>query len=323
MKVYYSGNFWGHTKGEHAGKEQSIQKEFQWGKLKGRIPSIYVCAAGIVIDFCFHITKEEMETFMKRWNITEEYRQFSEEEQELINRENPCNINFSSVLQINGKEQIAHESCGVCWIPNFEHGKAEQELASYYGCDMNEYWYFTRVKFPWLTKYKTPIKSLGITLIAEKVKYTITDFVTRPNMEPFDVTFTHPATNKEYQINVLSCENEEMPVRHIMDETYQLPRYCHNMMYEIIPELSMEEIRITDCKKSDAPVKLSQNCDGNPSSVTIIGGADGPTAIFVAGKTKVHKKIACSGLHYEPQLETKWKVDCFVKEQEDITISVI
>ena len=66
-KVYYSGNFWGHDKGERRCREIVIEKSFEWEEQKWRIPSIYICPKGLVIDFCVEVPAKEVREFIKRW----------------------------------------------------------------------------------------------------------------------------------------------------------------------------------------------------------------------------------------------------------------
>lgn len=54
----------------------------------------------------------------------------------------------------------------------------------------------------------------------------------------------------------------------------------------------------------------------------MIGGADGPTAVFVGAHTpKLH--AACSSLHFEPVGEVEWRTVFSEKQMEDLDVCLI
>ena len=58
-------------------------------------------------------------------------------------------------------------------------------------------------------------------------------------------------------------------------------------------------------------------------SVAVIGGADGPTAIFVAKGNSEKMRVACSSLHFEKKSEIEWQMLFYKKMMEDICVTII
>ena len=74
------------------------------------------------------------------------------------------------------------------------------------------------------------------------------------------------------------------------------------------PELSGREFSIRDCARSNQPKRKYPAGQNNACSVGIIGGADGPTAIFLAGRQGIQVHSVCSALHFEPVETVEWKM---------------
>ena len=63
-KVYFDGSFWGHHGHGRAGREVPVQKWFSWAGRDWFVPSVYVCAKGIVVDFCMRAEASALRGFM-------------------------------------------------------------------------------------------------------------------------------------------------------------------------------------------------------------------------------------------------------------------
>ena len=93
------------------------------------------------------------------------------------------------------------------------------------------------------------------------------------------------------------------------------------MEYTVEPELPLGEFCICDCAESDPPVMVRKKA----ASVAVIGGADGPTSIFFAGKhgeKRENRRSVCSSVHYEPVEEVKWRTWFQVKSEERKEIKI-
>ena len=63
-KVTFEGGFWGQSR-ERAGKELAIGKKFDWAGHHWFIPSVYLCAKGLVVDFCMQVEPAQIQAFME------------------------------------------------------------------------------------------------------------------------------------------------------------------------------------------------------------------------------------------------------------------
>lgn len=153
-KVYHSGNFWGHEKGERRCKEIVVEKNFTWGGQNWRMPSVYTCPKGLVIDFCAEVPADEVRAFMEKWNLWDGEREdYTDEEVELLDAENPLSFRITPVAYVNGKELQGSHGCSVSWHPcppdGIEREPEAKALLQYYHCDPEQGWVFIRYAFWW------------------------------------------------------------------------------------------------------------------------------------------------------------------------------
>lgn len=342
-KVYFEGDFWGHYGRDHAGKEIPVRKEFQWGDRRWLIPSIYSCARGLVVDFCVRIPMETMENFAKKWNLSEEnadYRNFSQEEEILMDADNPLSIDFHSEVTVNGKILQPSRSCNVCWNPWRPEGSAQeardmegQELEAqyaveYYGLDPADAWNICRVFYNWTSGRRPDMKSLDVMLSEDPSAVPGPHFRVAGAGDRF--RFICPINGAEHTLLVDEYERQEMPKEHLESipafRNMEFPTHYTVMSYRITPELPDEAFNVYDCVESDRPRQKKENpfepeATGS-AAVGIIGGADGPTAVFMGGSSCGKHRAACSALHFEPVDEVEWRLLFYEKRREDLTVSV-
>lgn len=332
-KVYYEGNFWSNGRGKgRAGKEISINKGFCWGQENWLIPAVYLCAKGLVVDFCVEISPERIRDFIDKWKINEsDGERTTQEIQERMDGENPLNIDFRPVAKVNGKTLTAKSGCAVSWIPQSclpegERSELEAEACLFhYGLDKSRGWSFHRWSFPWVTAQKPKLESLQIELKRELAKMEGIHFHTP---EEGEVLFAHPITGQVHKLTVLENEPEILPSQPWQQGKYELPNHCVTMTYKLEPELSDKSFRVLDCQQSDAPrVKNGiENTEATVSAIGIIGGADGPTAVTILSREKgeaeqAHRAI--SALHFKPQHSTEWRMVFYEKLLEDREITLL
>lgn len=68
-KVYFEGNFWGHSGKDHAGTEIRLNKQFDWARHHWVIPAAYSCSKGLVMDFCMRTPEEDIRKFITKWDL--------------------------------------------------------------------------------------------------------------------------------------------------------------------------------------------------------------------------------------------------------------
>lgn len=298
-KVYFDGNFDGGHGGKHAGKEMLVEKTFIWEDEVWHIPAMYACSEGLVIDFCIEV----------KTGATNE-------------------INVSPKIILNKRILHPKEGCMFAWFPKIEddveNSLEAQWIMEHYNLDQSVEWRLYRVKFLWATKNKPKIKVLQIIL-----KQALTDLkgkqFTTPNIGE-KVYLEHPITKNTYELTVTENSQQKMPEMQFHDDNLDFPTNYRMITYKLSPDLSYETFSLCDCQSSDRPREKNKNTDlflpQASVSVSIIGGAHGPTKIILddASSQKIH--TAYSSLHFEPVDTVEWQAIFREKMREDITVEV-
>ena len=100
------------------------------------------------------------------------------------------------------------------------------------------------------------------------------------------------------------------------------------MTYTLEPELSARNFQVRDCLQNEEPKrkpcnKLEPQANYDACSIAIIGGADGPTAVFVSPKQPPEQHIALSALRFEHADDIEWKIVFREKLINDIEIVLL
>lgn len=324
MNVYFEGNYWGclqERDNEAPGREIRLGTGFSWKGRDWQILAVYVCEEGLVADFCGRIEPEEIRAFYEKWNSREEGA-LSEEEEALLRQENPFCTDFRVEISVNGKKTPAETGCGTSWCPQAlrpedeaaasETDQAEVLLIDAYGLDPESGWSFLRNSFAWRGNAPETIQSLDFIFTEEPVFVSGPHFRMGQGENGRKVEFVHPATGRTYVLTILAQEAETLENRGLPRETdiQKWPGHFQVLYYRVEPEPAEAELTVVDCAQSDQPVYRKQPAAG---SVAVVGGADGPTSFFVAGKLpgfELHPKMrtAYSALHYEPEETVEWKI---------------
>ncbi len=328
-KVYFEGGFWKYHGRERAGREVPVNKEFSWAGYTFVVPAVYLCGKGMVVDICRKVEPEKMTAFMEKWNLTPENeaeRQFTSQEMQQIEKENPLTFDFRMKLNLNGSKLQQRHGYGTtynaCVPGNFADNREAKAVVEHYHLDASCCWSIMRWCFLWNTKRKPDISSLEITMMQEKVAVPgITFSVSRPGDM---VEFTYPKGGTTYVLTVQEYEQKELFMERMGSEELEYPTYHHAMMYQIEPELPKGLLRISDAEEGDQPRRklgVMENEYGPTmaASIGIIGGADGPTAMFL-GSPK--PQVVFSSLHFEPMETVNWQMTFYEKMVEDETINL-
>lgn len=331
-KVYFNGNFWRHHGREHAGREIPVDTQFSWGDEKWRIPVVYVCGKGLVVDFCVGVEQERIRAFMDKYDLWRGERQdYDEDERDKMISEHPLNVDVSFAARINGKTAMQSRGCGVSWIPclpdGMEPDREATVLVEQYGLDKSMGWSIKRATFPWATKGKPRnISSLELTLSIDPAKLTGISFNTPAPGE--SVRFIHPVTGIEHTLTVHESEKRKLDIERLDFDIMDYPTHYTLMTYTLSPELPNSAFAVRDSAKSDSPRQREINeltLSKTQTAVTIgiIGGEDGPTAILY-GKASAEGKLhtACSALHFEPADTVLWQVLFYEKMRDDMKVTL-
>lgn len=337
MDVYFGENYWGCEGERHRGSRGEpvfLETEFSLDGRNVRIPAVYVCEEGLAADICVRVPADETERFYKKWRPR--LGTLSPEEEEQLSRENPLFLHYNILLRINGEMAEQESRCGVAWIPPYLRGdeategrpQTEESLMEAYHCDCTDTWYFSRQFFRWPEGEGAPPKSLCFIFEREPETYQGIHFSTRLGEEKKQVEFLHPVSGKKHVLTVQHQEQTVLPAEHMSElsgwgmEFERFPSHLLVMEYTIEPRLPMGELILCDCAEPDRPVMVKKRA----AAVSVIGGADGPTSVFFAGKhRREHKnwQSICSSVHYEPVDTVEWKIRFHVKSGEKKEIEII
>lgn len=302
-KVYYGGGYWGHHGRGHAGEEITIGRQFCWDDEVWHIPAVYACGKGLVVDYCIEIEPE-----------------------------NPMNVDFRAVVVLNGREMQPECGAGLSWIPEkclpegMENSPEAKRLMEHYGLEAARGWTFQRESFPWAARRKSEIKSLRLKL---ERQMTVSPGPHFKNPSVGDVIpFTHPVTGAEYKLTVREYEQQELPAEAFGQAEYEFPTHHMAMVYTLEPELSDRNFQVRDCLENEEPKRkpkkfFEPQAGYDAFSVSIIGGADGPTEIMVAKRGEPAGHAALSALHFEPTEDVEWKIVFREKLKDDLEVDLI
>ncbi len=331
--VYYDCGYWNKNAKGRPCEEISVNKCFFWGEEIWHIPSVYVCPKGLVIDFCVEINPEKVKAFIDKWYPSlENDKNIIRENREQMEQENPMKVDFNTCLQVNGKEIIAKHRTSINRIPEsclpdgVECEREAKELIKHYGLDETRAWAFHRLDCPWSTKRKPVIKS--VKLKSERHPTAIQGVHFKNPSVGDVINFVHPIHNTEHKLTVLRYEKQEFSGKGFQHEEYEFP-LCHTAMtYTLEPELSAKNFQVRDCLQNEQPKRRPKKeyepqASYDACCIGIIGGADGPTAIFASSLQNPEQHIALSALRFEHTDDIEWKIVFREKLTEDIEVDLI
>lgn len=325
-KVYFEGGFYMNRSRSRAGTEISINKQFQWCNKAIYIPAVYSCSKGIVVDICVKVDASHFKAYFDKWMpLLQNEERLSDEQISQAESENPFNFDFYTKLEINGKLLSGYNGCSICWLPeqclpeDTENDAETKAVLEHYGMDSDCGWIVHRLSFPWGTKRRPDMKSIKLRLEQPPVLINGKHF---KNPKVGDkISFVHPVSGENHILTVCSYEKNILDFAAKELSGYEFPKYNTVMTYTLSPDLPDAKFNVCDCLHNDVPKHISE-CDSS-SSIAIIGGADGPTAMFASHKTSENIHSASSALHFEPTDDVEWKIVFREKLCEDMDICIL
>ena len=331
--VYFEHGFWNRNAKGKQGEEIAINKTFSWGDEIWHIPAVYSYSKGLVVDFCIEIQPEKEKAFIDKWYpVLSKDENISNELREQIEQENPIDVNFRTHLQVNGKPVIAKHGNSVQWLPQaclpdgVRNESESKEIIRHYGLDETKVWSFHRWSFPWSSKRKPEIKSISLKIEREPVTIQGVHFK-NPSVGD-EISFVHPIHGTEHKLTVLGYEKQEFPRQGFQHEEYEFPTLHTAMTYTLEPELPGRNFQVRDCLQNELPKRKPRNqfepqANYDACAITIIGGADGPTAVFISGGQNSEQHRALSALRFEHADDIEWKIVFREKMMEDIEVELL
>ena len=311
--VYFEGGFWRHYGRDHAGRELPLNRRFSWGGEEWLVPAAYVCGRGMVIDLCRRVELERLRAFVDKWDLEaeDELHPYSADEERLIDAENPLTLDFHAELRVNGRTLKMKHGYGAAYNPlilSFDEDET-QPLIAHYNLDESCGWAFTRLSFPWTKKPKS-VKSLALSLHADEIS------LPGPCLHLEKAGDSAVFTDPDGQAHTLTLHEriaETTNLRQYMRPDTAYPEHYQIIVYSVQPDLPA--MQLIDTEESDRPVPAADSASietatGESAAIGIIGGADGPTALFVGAPDRdaAQRHMACSALRFTPRNALDWRV---------------
>ena len=314
--VTYDGGFW--PNGGSAGEEILLDKTFFWGQERWYVPAAYVCREGLVVDLCVEVDPQRVRDWIRKWEpeLTEREERPNPQLRQ-IEQENPLHIGFRPALTVNGVKLQPEQGSGLCWLAEAcfdgENRNCPEAAAAvaHYGLDASRCWVLRRQSFAW-TEDAQPLTAVKLQLQRGWTELPGPRFGT-PGQQTA-LSFVHPVTGATHTLTVLALEDREMDISRMQGAAMEYPTHYQLLTYSLQPPLPPQSFLLRDCAESDAP-RLRKPDFGNAvqigqeaACIGIIGGADGPTAVFVSHKSPPMGHGACSSVHFAPVREVTWQL---------------
>ena len=328
-KVTFEGGFWSNE--GTSGKEIRVERRFTWGDEKWYIPAVYLCNEGIVVDYCKEADCAAIKAFIEKWDLLNEHKhQYSKEQREQIVQEQPLNANVHVSAMINSQQLRQKNGYGLSWVPSALLPSADRDddvtkLMDHYELDTDIGWSINRCCIPWGDEKPTDIHSMELCFEPRETKISGLRFVAQ--QEGDDFQFVHPLTGTQHVLTVQEIESKELSQTHFPDDTMEYPRFFKAMTYTVEPDIDRNHMAVLDCADGDSarPKKSISREKGSvtASSIGIIGGASGPTAVIMGNTVPRTVHAACSAVRFEPVDSVEWRIVFREKLKEDIQIKLI
>ena len=299
--------------------ELALEKSFDWVGRHWLVPAAYVCGKGLAINFCMRAEADELRAFMQKWKLSPENDDcaaFSPEDQLLLDAENPLALSFTPTLTVNGKTLHVSERASASFHPCFsDHETPLAPLMRRYHLSDAFSWVVTCAWFPWNGRRPAAIRSIELSLRRTPAPLPGPRFTVRAPGDAF--RFTHPYTGTEHTLTALSLEAQTLP------ETAfgrGFPTHFTLLRFALDPEPA-EPVLISDTRESDRPVRPETiKSASSARAVGVIGGADGPTALFVSGGAHT----ACSALRFSSDTrDIEWRATFEASPRDDFSLSLL
>ena len=325
-KVYFGDGFGGrHCGHDKPGKEIPIGKTFAWAGRMWHIPAVYSCGKGLVMDVCVEIEPDALRAFLEKWWPNgQEGREWTAEELEQQDAENPMTISYQPTLTVNGKPQRRRSGSGFGWVPDAcrpveERGQRNQQdweaawLMEHYGLNQEKGWTFFRESFPWITKTRPALKSLSLSLEQSPVSVPGPRFTVSEAGD--SIPFTNPVTGEAHTLTVVEYEAQQMDAAHFQDkDQWEYPTHYTAMSFVVEPELPQQSLTVRDCGQGDRPRPKQSNL-AEPTVASSVG-------VILATNKSGQPRAACSSLYFDPPERIEWRMVFYQKTAEDVEIDL-
>ncbi len=274
------------------GEEIAVGARFDCAGHEWRIPAVYACREGLVVDVAIATDTGAVRAFLAKWAPDGDTRisRFSKAERMRLERESPTNLDFGITLTLNGRELKYNGMSGSGWAPieGWENGSALRKL-EHYGLDKTRCWQFSRIRFPW--KQREEIESLSAEIELRPAEIPGETFTVSGAGDV--IRLTNPETGAEYSLTVLDYGAETIEQEDFGIDEYEYPSNCAVMEYALAPDDC--GVSICDSTEGDRPRRKSPG----------IGSASGGVfAIIRSGSGG--GRCAASSMYFEAPERIEW-----------------
>ena len=269
------------------------------------IPAVYLFKKGFVVDIIGRIDTNAMRAFYDQYEQRGERLTPYERAQAM--REHPYQPLAGMRLWFNGEEGTgswhADEALYMPWQAQ-QVPLIEQVLEAYPFLDRDACFSVTRVHAPYPKEQngviaavrrmwtRPALKSLRISISpSERMLPLEHSFTVDPEAKELpELTFAHPATGTAHTLRVVDAEWQDFSAqfqqmyrmlkrrKHMRHTVGEAPHVLR-IRYTLAPPLPKgERLQLQDAMR----MQRQSGHSGGASAIGVIGGADGPTAIFVA-----------------------------------------
>ncbi len=322
MKTYYNPSLWGNEKGKGlCGVPQKVNWKFEHAGARHFIPIIYRFSKGIVFDIITLLDEAKLRGFFEKYEAIEET--LTPLQQRCAEQEHPYQSISAKEICINGKRaEGGHSSSSAVSIP---WGSQDEELSPVreaYSTLLKDRTCFACERFcvPYpeagskvqkLLRFFRLSRIKSIKLSTWPVQWFLPldiNFEIPDKESTREVCFVHPETGVTHTLYFQDSELVEMP----MGKDGSRSLYTVQATYEIDPALPQgDSLQFGSSIQYAEPPEEGRFSPHGASSIGIIGGSCGPTAIFLAGNDR--EKTIPRGLHGLP-LHSCFSVPSFYKE---------
>lgn len=311
--VVWDSSIHGRPRRRHPAREVEINAAFRWGAEAWHVPKLYVCAEGVVVDYCIGVDAEKVTEFLRYYEeLTHgDYGvELSQEQQEAMERRNPLQISFHSVLTVDGTDLPAKGGSSTVWVPEScgseeltQENRRTRTILEHYELDEDKAWVFWRCSYPWKKRRGSGVKTASLRLTRDKEPVTLAHFTDPAAGE--EICLIHPVTGAAHLLRVEGTEREEMDPAWLRDTDMEYLPHFVVLHGAVTPPL--EGLTLRDCNSGDQPRSKNGVC-----AIQIFGRSKGDQA--APGSENV---TGFSASYFTPPQSVTWRAVVQVKPMED------
>lgn len=323
MKVNYNSSLWSKDKGPY-GLVQKTNWEFEYAGTKRYIPAIYRFSKGIVFDILTPLDEAKLQEFFQKYEDIEE--KLTPIERRCAEHEHPYEAVPIQEIWINGQRiKGSYSSSGNMSIPWAREDDNLGEVRKAYASILKDRTCFACARYcvPYpeadskiqkILRFlrQDTVKSLKLSTHSTQKFYSLDiSFDMQETDDQKVFVFQHPITEIVHTLYFQNAKTVEIPIPRGSGNNQYL--YMNQAMYEMEPALPEG-----DTLQFNNSIQFTEATENNNlrsvGAIGIIGGADGPTSVFLSSKGEKNIPRGLHGL----ALHNCFSIPSFSKENTPI-----